>query len=74
AEREQNPRVAPQQCAVCLQPFCHLYWGCTRTGCFGCLAPFCESVMKRNMFILSVGQTVLSCDIIINRITWQPEV
>ncbi|XP_063470873.1 E3 ubiquitin-protein ligase CHFR isoform X7 [Symphalangus syndactylus] len=42
AEREQDPRVAPQQCAVCLQPFCHLYWGCPRTGCFGCLAPFCE--------------------------------
>ncbi|XP_053443551.1 E3 ubiquitin-protein ligase CHFR isoform X4 [Nycticebus coucang] len=42
AEHEQDPRVAPQQCAVCLQPFCHLYWGCTRTGCFGCLAPFCE--------------------------------
>nr|XP_035114196.1 E3 ubiquitin-protein ligase CHFR isoform X16 [Callithrix jacchus] len=43
AEREQDPSVAPQQCAVCLQPFCHLYWGCTRTGCFGCLAPFCVS-------------------------------
>ncbi|XP_064889352.1 E3 ubiquitin-protein ligase CHFR isoform X5 [Columba livia] len=28
--------------AVCLQPFCHLYWGCTRVACFGCLAPFCE--------------------------------
>ncbi|KAF5923862.1 hypothetical protein HPG69_007493 [Diceros bicornis minor] len=42
AEREQNPRIAPQQCAVCLQPFCHLYWGCARTGCLGCLAPFCE--------------------------------
>ncbi|KAM5199369.1 E3 ubiquitin-protein ligase CHFR isoform 1-T4 [Hipposideros larvatus] len=42
AEREQDPRIAPQQCAVCLQPFCHLYWGCTRTGCLGCLAPFCE--------------------------------
>ncbi|KAM5238755.1 E3 ubiquitin-protein ligase CHFR [Ctenodactylus gundi] len=42
AEREQDPRVAPQQCAICLQPFCHLYWGCSRTGCFGCLAPFCE--------------------------------
>uniref|UniRef100_A0A2I3SIA9 Checkpoint with forkhead and ring finger domains n=1 Tax=Pan troglodytes TaxID=9598 RepID=A0A2I3SIA9_PANTR len=41
AEREQDPRVAPQQCVVCLQPFCHLYWGCTRTGCYGCLAPFC---------------------------------
>uniref|UniRef100_A0A673V522 E3 ubiquitin-protein ligase CHFR n=1 Tax=Suricata suricatta TaxID=37032 RepID=A0A673V522_SURSU len=42
AEREQDPRIAPQQCAVCLQPFCHLYWGCTRPGCLGCLAPFCE--------------------------------
>ncbi|XP_021568729.1 E3 ubiquitin-protein ligase CHFR isoform X2 [Carlito syrichta] len=42
ADRERDPRIAPQQCAVCLQPFCHLYWGCTRTGCFGCLAPFCE--------------------------------
>uniref|UniRef100_A0A286XQB7 E3 ubiquitin-protein ligase CHFR n=1 Tax=Cavia porcellus TaxID=10141 RepID=A0A286XQB7_CAVPO len=42
AEREQDPRVPPQQCAACLQPFCHLYWGCTRTGCSGCLAPFCE--------------------------------
>lgn len=42
AEREQDPRIAPQQCTVCLQPFCHLYWGCARTGCLGCLAPFCE--------------------------------
>ncbi|XP_077015615.1 E3 ubiquitin-protein ligase CHFR [Tamandua tetradactyla] len=42
AEREHSPHIAPQQCAVCLQPFCHLYWGCARTGCFGCLAPFCE--------------------------------
>lgn len=42
AEREQNPHVAPQQCTICLQPFCHLYWGCTRVACFGCLAPFCE--------------------------------
>ncbi|KAG8515046.1 LOW QUALITY PROTEIN: E3 ubiquitin-protein ligase CHFR, partial [Galemys pyrenaicus] len=86
AEREQDPRIAPQQCewgcvslslpfpsgsfllsgryvpmptwlaevtampdhvsmpagTICLQPFCHLYWGCTRSGCLGCLAPFCE--------------------------------
>uniref|UniRef100_A0A8D0HDW4 E3 ubiquitin-protein ligase CHFR n=1 Tax=Sphenodon punctatus TaxID=8508 RepID=A0A8D0HDW4_SPHPU len=40
-EREQNPHISPQQCTVCLQPFCHLYWGCTRVACFGCLAPFC---------------------------------
>ncbi|XP_063820764.1 E3 ubiquitin-protein ligase CHFR [Pseudophryne corroboree] len=42
SEREQNPHVAPQQCTACLQPFCHMYWGCRRMGCFGCLAPFCE--------------------------------
>lgn len=42
SEREQNPNVAPQQCTVCLQSFCHMYWGCTRVGCLGCLAPFCE--------------------------------
>ncbi|KAG8597365.1 hypothetical protein GDO81_002264 [Engystomops pustulosus] len=42
SEREQNPHVAPQQCSVCLQSFCHMYWGCTRMGCLGCLAPFCE--------------------------------
>ncbi|KAM4707701.1 E3 ubiquitin-protein ligase CHFR isoform 1-T5 [Discoglossus pictus] len=42
AEREHNLHVAPQQCTICLQPFCHMYWGCSRIGCYGCLAPFCE--------------------------------
>ncbi|XP_026540707.1 E3 ubiquitin-protein ligase CHFR isoform X2 [Notechis scutatus] len=42
AEREQNPNIAPQQCTICLQSFCHLYWGCVRVSCLGCLAPFCE--------------------------------
>uniref|UniRef100_A0A8C5S507 E3 ubiquitin-protein ligase CHFR n=1 Tax=Laticauda laticaudata TaxID=8630 RepID=A0A8C5S507_LATLA len=41
-EREQNPNIAPQQCTICLQSFCHLYWGCVRVSCLGCLAPFCE--------------------------------
>ncbi|NXJ50431.1 CHFR ligase, partial [Spizaetus tyrannus] len=39
----QLPSVyTPLASTVCLQPFCHLYWGCTRMACFGCLAPFCE--------------------------------
>ncbi|XP_062874147.1 E3 ubiquitin-protein ligase CHFR [Trichomycterus rosablanca] len=33
-----NP--SPQHCLVCQRPFCHLYWGCQRTGCQGCLACF----------------------------------
>uniref|UniRef100_A0A8C6XYI5 E3 ubiquitin-protein ligase CHFR n=1 Tax=Naja naja TaxID=35670 RepID=A0A8C6XYI5_NAJNA len=41
-EREHNPNIAPQQCTICLQAFCHMYWGCVRVSCLGCLAPFCE--------------------------------
>ncbi|XP_070618806.1 E3 ubiquitin-protein ligase CHFR isoform X3 [Erythrolamprus reginae] len=42
ADREQNPNIAPQQCTLCHQSFCHMYWGCPRVSCLGCLAPFCE--------------------------------
>ncbi|KAB1255216.1 E3 ubiquitin-protein ligase CHFR [Camelus dromedarius] len=62
AERERDPRIAPQQCefedarAVCLQPFCHLYWGCARTGCLGCLAPFCGERCFREV---SMKQVIL---------------
>ncbi|XP_077378368.1 E3 ubiquitin-protein ligase CHFR isoform X2 [Festucalex cinctus] len=31
-----------QQCLQCLRPFCHLYWGCQRVGCRGCLARLSE--------------------------------
>ncbi|XP_056143290.1 E3 ubiquitin-protein ligase CHFR isoform X2 [Lampris incognitus] len=40
---EFNCQLAtPQQCTVCQRPFCHMYWGCQRIGCEGCLAPFGE--------------------------------
>ncbi|XP_030073587.1 E3 ubiquitin-protein ligase CHFR [Microcaecilia unicolor] len=43
AERERSPHIPPQQCEHCVfQFFCHMYWGCDRMGCFGCLAPFCD--------------------------------
>uniref|UniRef100_A0A4W3IND1 E3 ubiquitin-protein ligase CHFR n=1 Tax=Callorhinchus milii TaxID=7868 RepID=A0A4W3IND1_CALMI len=42
AEREQNPTVTHQQCTICLRTFCHMYWGCSRVGCSGCLAQFCD--------------------------------
>uniref|UniRef100_A0A3B3SCI7 E3 ubiquitin-protein ligase CHFR n=1 Tax=Paramormyrops kingsleyae TaxID=1676925 RepID=A0A3B3SCI7_9TELE len=37
-----NHPLFTQQCATCHLPFCHMYWGCQRTGCQGCLAPFSE--------------------------------
>ncbi|KAF7687156.1 hypothetical protein HF521_014384 [Silurus meridionalis] len=33
---------SPQHCVVCQRPFCHLYWGCQRIGCQGCLARFSD--------------------------------
>ncbi|KAL2092214.1 hypothetical protein ACEWY4_012012 [Coilia grayii] len=35
-------QVSSQQCMVCQRPFCHMYWGCQRIGCQGCLARFSE--------------------------------
>ncbi|XP_030647577.1 E3 ubiquitin-protein ligase CHFR [Chanos chanos] len=35
-------QISSQHCMVCQRPFCHMYWGCQRIGCQGCLAPFSE--------------------------------
>ncbi|CAB1319967.1 unnamed protein product [Coregonus sp. 'balchen'] len=35
-------QLSAQQCVTCQQPFCHMYWGCQRIGCQGCLAHFNE--------------------------------
>ncbi|KAF3850588.1 hypothetical protein F7725_012360, partial [Dissostichus mawsoni] len=41
AEPNNEQRLA-QQCVLCQRPFCHMYWGCQRIGCQGCLARFSE--------------------------------
>uniref|UniRef100_A0A3Q4BI57 RING-type domain-containing protein n=1 Tax=Mola mola TaxID=94237 RepID=A0A3Q4BI57_MOLML len=35
-----SQQVIAQQCVLCQRPFCHMYWGCQRIGCQGCLARF----------------------------------
>ncbi|KAF7657697.1 hypothetical protein LDENG_00023080 [Lucifuga dentata] len=35
-------QLIAQECFLCKRPFCHMYWGCQRFGCQGCLAPFSE--------------------------------
>ncbi|XP_034548161.1 E3 ubiquitin-protein ligase CHFR [Notolabrus celidotus] len=37
-----SQQVVAQQCVLCLRPFCHMYWGCERIGCQGCLARFSD--------------------------------
>ncbi|XP_077457887.1 E3 ubiquitin-protein ligase CHFR isoform X3 [Stigmatopora argus] len=40
---DRRPELnSQQQCAQCQRHFCHIYWGCRRIGCQGCLAQFSE--------------------------------
>ncbi|CAJ1068166.1 E3 ubiquitin-protein ligase CHFR [Xyrichtys novacula] len=41
AELNSQQSIA-QQCMLCQRPFCHMYWGCQRIGCQGCLARFSD--------------------------------
>ncbi|XP_076003628.1 E3 ubiquitin-protein ligase CHFR [Genypterus blacodes] len=60
---------AAQQCVLCQRPFCHMYWGCQRIGCQGCLAPFSElnmtdkcldAVLNSNSYESEILQNYLS--------------
>uniref|UniRef100_A0A8K9WMA1 E3 ubiquitin-protein ligase CHFR n=1 Tax=Oncorhynchus mykiss TaxID=8022 RepID=A0A8K9WMA1_ONCMY len=39
---DRRTELSSQQCVACQRPFCHMYWGCQRIGCQGCLARFNE--------------------------------
>uniref|UniRef100_A0A674BSL8 E3 ubiquitin-protein ligase CHFR n=1 Tax=Salmo trutta TaxID=8032 RepID=A0A674BSL8_SALTR len=39
---DRRAELSAQQCVACQRPFCHMYWGCQRIGCQGCLARFNE--------------------------------
>ncbi|XP_043967448.1 E3 ubiquitin-protein ligase CHFR isoform X2 [Gambusia affinis] len=69
AELSNQQQVIAQQCMLCQSPFCHMYWGCQRIGCHGCLAPFSElnltekcldGVLNNNAYESEVLQNYLS--------------
>ncbi|XP_023253539.1 E3 ubiquitin-protein ligase CHFR isoform X2 [Seriola lalandi dorsalis] len=54
---------------LCQRPFCHMYWGCQRIGCQGCLAQFSElnltdkcldGVLNNNNYESEILQNYLS--------------
>ncbi|XP_071338227.1 E3 ubiquitin-protein ligase CHFR [Trachinotus anak] len=64
-----SQQVTAQQCVLCQRPFCHMYWGCQRIGCQGCLARFSElnltdkcldGVLNNNNYESEVLQNYLS--------------
>ncbi|KAJ3603827.1 hypothetical protein NHX12_028568 [Muraenolepis orangiensis] len=61
--------VPAQQCGVCQTPFCHMYWGCQRIGCQGCLVHFSalnltskclDGVLNSNNYESEILQNYLS--------------
>lgn len=63
----QQPNA--QQCMICQRPFCHMYWGCPRIGCQGCLARFSDlnltekcldGVLNNNNYESEILQNYLS--------------
>ncbi|CAL8346383.1 unnamed protein product [Lota lota] len=70
-DRRSEPgsqQVAVQQCGACQRPFCHLYWGCERIGCQGCLVRFTlnltnkclDGVLNSNNYESEILQNYLS--------------
>ncbi|XP_017270126.1 E3 ubiquitin-protein ligase CHFR isoform X2 [Kryptolebias marmoratus] len=66
---QSGQQVVAQQCTLCQRPFCHMYWGCQRIGCQGCLARFSElnltdkcldGVLNNNNYESEILQTYLS--------------
>uniref|UniRef100_A0A8C2Z0Y7 E3 ubiquitin-protein ligase CHFR n=1 Tax=Cyclopterus lumpus TaxID=8103 RepID=A0A8C2Z0Y7_CYCLU len=64
-----SEQVIAQRCAQCQRPFCHMYWGCQRIGCQGCLARFSElnltdkcldGVLNNNNYESDILQNYLS--------------
>ncbi|XP_034451842.1 E3 ubiquitin-protein ligase CHFR isoform X1 [Hippoglossus hippoglossus] len=64
-----SQQVAAQHCVLCQRPFCHMYWGCQRIGCQGCLARFSElnltdkcldGVLNNNNYESEILQNYLS--------------
>uniref|UniRef100_A0A665X4Y1 E3 ubiquitin-protein ligase CHFR n=1 Tax=Echeneis naucrates TaxID=173247 RepID=A0A665X4Y1_ECHNA len=64
-----SQEVIAQQCVLCQRPFCHMYWGCQRIGCQGCLARFSElnltdkcldGVLNNNNYESEILQNYLS--------------
>jgi E3 ubiquitin-protein ligase CHFR len=37
---ETDVTIPPQTCELCGKAFCHMYWGCSKPGCSGCLGIF----------------------------------
>ncbi|KAJ8286002.1 hypothetical protein GJAV_G00033380 [Gymnothorax javanicus] len=62
-------QFSAQQCTVCQRPFCHMYWGCQRIGCQGCLARFSELNLTDKCLDGAINSNGYESDILRNYLT-----
>ncbi|CAI8049022.1 E3 ubiquitin-protein ligase CHFR [Geodia barretti] len=53
---EADSNTPPQKCALCNQPFCHMYWGCSQPGCNGCLSLFKDMEVSEASLSSSINE------------------
>jgi E3 ubiquitin-protein ligase CHFR len=58
--------LTPQSCYACHSSFCHLYWGCRRVGCRGCLNRLedfeFEEIVKDDLINRNIFETQVLID------------
>lgn len=61
-----NPTIPKQQCTMCMRFFCHLYWGCRKAGCHGCLARFRDLTFDKTILDNLILENAYESDIFKN--------
>ncbi|XP_033627192.1 E3 ubiquitin-protein ligase CHFR-like [Asterias rubens] len=72
-----NPRAVPsQKCDICGNFFCHLYWGCEKFDCYGCLNKFGDLFFGKkclgNLILKNAYESdILKSHLQRNNLTWK---
>ncbi|XP_070573140.1 E3 ubiquitin-protein ligase CHFR-like isoform X2 [Ptychodera flava] len=61
-----NPDIPVQQCDICYRGYCHMYWGCKRVDCYGCLNYFRDMNFGRKSLISVVNDNPYESEIFRN--------
>ncbi|XP_068679454.1 E3 ubiquitin-protein ligase CHFR-like isoform X1 [Montipora foliosa] len=63
--------IPPQKCTICSKYFCHMLWGCQKTGCLGCLNKFADFQLSENSLSLLINNNLHESQILKDYLTEQ---
>lgn len=66
-DRLLDNTIPPQSCALCPAGvmYCHMYWGCDRLGCTGCLSTFRDVVLADNCLDQAVNSNPYESSVLV---------